>query len=210
MPLILSHASSVQTLPSLQLVTMPGLHLLLMQKSPTVHASPSVQARALGVWAHRPVKVSQLSLEQGFASSQLAAVPATQLPPAHASLTVQALPSLHAPLLAVARHAPVLALQLSVVQTLPSSQITSLPAHLPVEVQASPAVQALPSLQAAPALTGYTQVPEASHWSSVHTLPSLQTTGEPAQVPVLLHKSPLVHAFASSQTLPATTLFWQM
>ena len=67
---------------------------------------------------------AQLSVVQTLLSLQLGSGPPTQIPALHVSPVVQALPSLHDRLLFVWTHAPVSGLQLSVVQTLLSSQFT--------------------------------------------------------------------------------------
>ena len=75
----------------------------------------------------QPVPVLQESSVQGLESSQFGAAPPTQRPPAQASFAVQALPSLQATVLFVCEQ-PVAGMQVSVVQTLPSSQFGAVPA----------------------------------------------------------------------------------
>ena len=87
------------------------------------------------------------SAVHGLPSSQLRGAPA-QLPAAHVSLMVHALPSLHETLLNTCMH-PVAGSQLSSVQTLASLQfVGGPPTHAPPR-QASLVVQRLPSLHAA-------------------------------------------------------------
>jgi uncharacterized membrane protein len=97
---------------------------------------------------------------------------------------VQASPSLHAAVLAVITQ-PVAGLQLSVVQTFPSSQL-SVPVpgwHDPPE-QTSPVVQASPSLHAA-VLAVITQPVAGLQLSSVQTLVSSQGSVVPAKQPAV-------------------------
>jgi hypothetical protein len=73
---------------------------------------------------------------------------------------VHAFPSSQAFVLSVNTH-PEPGLQVSVVQTLPSSQTIPAPLHAP-PLHASPDVQALPSLQLVPSIfAGFEQMPEA-------------------------------------------------
>ena len=110
---------------------------------------------------------------------------------------------------------PVIGLQPSLVQLLPSSHWAGIPMQLPAELQTSPVVHALPSLQDVPAASNVmaqmlssphlSVVQEflSSHWtSSVHAthllLPEVQTL--PTQT------SPCVHALPSSQPIPLATV----
>ena len=69
---------------------------------------------------------------------------------------------------------PLAGLQPSVVHALPSSQVIASPTQLPLE-QWSAVVHALPSLQVCElGAFGKLQPVTGSHWSSVHSLPSLQ------------------------------------
>jgi hypothetical protein len=140
------HVSVVQTLASSQTTGAPALQVPPPQVSPVVQAFPSSQAIVLFVKT-QPVTGSQLSVVQTLASSQTTAAPALQVPLPQLSPVVQALPSSHASVLFVNTH-PVAGLQLSVVQTLPSSQITPAPDRQMPPPQVSPDVQALPSSQA--------------------------------------------------------------
>jgi hypothetical protein len=70
-----------------------------------------------------------------------------QAPPLHLSLVVQALPSLQVEVLGEKTQPEVLS-QWSVVQPLPSLQVTGVPGTQTPPPQVSPAVQKLPSLQA--------------------------------------------------------------
>src|SRR5437870_8014027 len=90
-----------------------------------------------------------------FPSSQLGAGPPRHLPPLHLSLVVQAFPSLHGAVLFVWTQ-PVAGLQVSSVQTLPSSQFVAGPPTQPPLLHVSLLVQAFPSLHAA-VLRAWTQ-----------------------------------------------------
>ena len=106
LPLVGSQASSVHGLPSLQSVALPALHAPPPQTSPAVQALPSSQPATLGVWPQSPLLLSQASAVHGLPSLQALVAPALQVPPLHRSLTVQALPSLHAAVLAGKAHLP--------------------------------------------------------------------------------------------------------
>jgi hypothetical protein len=93
-----------------------------------------------------PLFPSQLSVVQGFPSSQVMGVPA-HLPAAQRSPWVHALPSLQVPGKG-AWTQPLNASHTSRVQTEPSSQLMAWPLHAP-KPQMSLALQALPSSQAA-------------------------------------------------------------
>jgi hypothetical protein len=126
-------------------------------------------------------------------------VPGWQLPPAHVSPVVQALPSLHEAVLLV-KTQPVAGLQVSVVQTLLSLQTIAAPLHEP-PLHVSPEVQAFPSLQEFVLLVK-TQPVAGLHESVVQTLLSLQTIDVPPHEPPL-QESPVVHAFPSSHAVPS-------
>jgi hypothetical protein len=115
------------------------------------------------------VAASQLSSVQGLASLQFTGVPARHVEKAQASPVVQAFPSSQAIVLFTVTQ-PVAGLQLSVVQRLPSSQLSGVPTQAPPE-HVSPVVQALPSLHAF-TLLAWTQSPWASHVSVEQGLPS--------------------------------------
>jgi hypothetical protein len=112
----------------------------------------------------------------------------------HVSPAVHALPSLQAFVFPVWTQ-PVLVLQVSVVQTLPSSHEMPVNMH-PVPAAHVSVVHALPSLQT---IVVWVHVPAgAVHPSVVHRSPSLQSFADPAQVPPE-HASPTVQPFPSSQ-----------
>lgn len=87
--------------------------------------------------------------------------------------------------------------QLSFVQTLPSSQLTTEPTHCPA-LHLSLEVQALPSLQLR-LLAGLAQPVSGAQLSVVQTLPSSQLAAGPAVQAPPEHLSPLVQALPSSQ-----------
>ena len=122
-----------------------------------VSGSPSSQGAVLNA-VSQPLPASQLSSVHTSPSSQSGAAPPTHDPPEQVSFVVQALPSSHdAVLLLFTQPEP--ESQVSVVQTLPSSQSGAAPPmHDPPE-QTSFVVQALPSSQEAVLLT-LTQLPE--------------------------------------------------
>ena len=133
-----------------------------------------------------------MSVVQKFPSSQLGDGPPTHLPPLHLSLVVQAFPSLHRAVLFVSKQ-PVAGLQVSSVQTLPSSQLSAGPPTQPPLLQVSLVVQAFPSLQGA-VLALWTQPVLGLQVSSVQTLPSSQLRAVPTQRPPV-QTSPVVQAF---------------
>src|SRR5205807_2291393 len=163
--------SSVQGFPSSQLGGAPPTQFPPLQASLVVHALPSLQGAVLLVWT-QPVAGSQPSSVQRLPSLQLGAGPPVQRPPLQVSLVVQALPSLHGGVLLVCAQ-PVVGLQLSSVQRLPSSQFgAGPPMHCP-PLQASLVVQALPSLQG-DVLLVCAQPVAGLQLSSVQGLPSSQ------------------------------------
>src|SRR5712692_9715361 len=192
------HESSVQTLPSSQLGAGPPMQVPPLQVSLVVQALPSLQGLVLLVCT-QPVTGLQLSSVQTLLSLQLAAGPPTQVPPLHASLVVQAFPSLHGLVLLVCTQ-PVCVLQVSVVQTLPSSQLgAGPPTHVPL-AQVSLVVQAFPSLHGLVLLICVHPL-AGLQASVVQTFPSSQLgAGPPTQVPPL-QVSLVVQAFPSLQGL---------
>jgi hypothetical protein len=65
------------------------MQTLLLQWSPSVHASPSLQFAASLATCLQPVALSQLSVVHGLLSSQFFVVP-VQAPVAHLSVSVHA------------------------------------------------------------------------------------------------------------------------
>jgi len=161
----------------------PLLQLPPLQTSPKVQALPSSQLTLLFVWTH-PVAVAQLSSVQPLSSLQSVADPGEQLPSAHRSPLVQALPSSQAAVLKE-NWQPTVASQLSFVQALLSLQVKEeLPAEQLPSAHVSPRVQVFPSSQEA-VLFAWTQPLDGSQLSSVHALLSLQlVVPVPTQTPL--------------------------
>ena len=139
--------SSVHGLPSLHTVGAPLRHALLAQTSPLVHALPSSHVNVLALTV-QPLSGSHASVVQGLPSLQPSAVPLTHPPPLQLSATVHALPSVQ-PTLFAAWTQPLPGLQLSSVQTCPSSQAIPAPGVQTSSTHRSPLVHALLSLHAA-------------------------------------------------------------
>src|SRR5438093_394905 len=187
--------SSVHTFPSSQLSAGPPAHTPPLHASFVVHTLPSSQGAVLFVWT-QPVAGLQVSSVHTFPSSQLGDAPPTHLPPLHLSLVVQASPSLHGAVLFLWKQ-PVAGLQVSSVQTLPSSQLSAGPPTQPPLLQVSLVVQAFPSLQGA-VLALWTQPVLGLQVSSVQTLPSSQLGARPPTHTPPPHRSLRVQAFPSS------------
>ncbi len=149
LPLVGSQLSTVHEFPSSHTAAAPGAHLPLTHTSLIVHRLPSSHGPSCGVAAHLPFDGSQLSLVQGFLSSQLSGEP-WQAWPLQTSPLVQGLPSSQAPPgRGVQPHLP--AAQVSAEQAFLSSQSAS----------------ALQPWQ--PLMALWLQMPvAASHWSAVH------------------------------------------
>jgi hypothetical protein len=125
-PVAGSQLSSVHWLPSLQSLAAPT-QLPFEQVSPVVHALPSLQLPATGVFV-QPVAETQLSEVQALLSLQFLGEP-VQLAPEQVSFTVHSLPSLQPPGWFVCWQTPFA--QVSSVQNLPSSQLSQTPPFLP-------------------------------------------------------------------------------
>ena len=183
-----AHPSVVQALWSLPPY---GLHI------PDWHVPP-IQAVpfATGLYT-QPVGThgAQYSVVQEFPSSQTLGDPGWQEPSRHTSPTVQLLPSSQDAVLLTCTQ-PVAALQLSVVQTLPSLQFTAVPTQTP-PVHLSFVVQRLLSLQGdplgkvaqlQPGIGVWRHVPVApSQDSAVQESPSSQFLGAPGMQTLLTH-----------------------
>jgi hypothetical protein len=144
-PLLLSQPSVVHGFPSSQVIGVPA-HLPAEQRSPWVHALPSLQVPGKGAWT-QPLNASHTSRVHTEPSSQLMAWP-LHAPSPQMSLALQALPSSHGVLL-YAIVQPTSAEHASSVHGLPSLQLTLAPAVQAPPLHWSPKVQRLPSLQAA-------------------------------------------------------------
>jgi hypothetical protein len=118
-PILGSQLSSVHGLASLQPAAFPPAQLPVAQVSPMVQGLPSSHPAALGVFRQIP-PLPQLSMVQGLSSSQSSKAPGLQAPASQASPIVQALPSLHGPLAAVAVQ-PFAGSHASAVHGLPSA-----------------------------------------------------------------------------------------
>ena len=84
----------------------------------------------MALWTH-PVPLLQESAVQRFLSSQLRAVPAVQTPNWQVSVPLHTFPSLHEVPVSGVYTQPVVGLQLSAVQGLPSSHLNGWPLHTP-------------------------------------------------------------------------------
>ncbi len=200
-PVAGSQLSLVQSSASSQTMALP-IHNPPLQASPVVHTLLSVHtvSSAIAGCRHSPVFESQLSLVQGFLSSQSSFSPGTHLPPTQRSTSVQPSPSVQPTVLMVLEQ-PVATSQASSVHGFLSSQLTVAPAHSPT-AQVSFSVHLLLSLQPKTLFT-LTQPDFLSQLSSVHTLASSQTMAAPAQLPKV-QMSSFVQAELSSQAL----VFW--
>ncbi len=139
----------------------------------------------------------QPSFVQAFPSSHDGGAPPWQLPPLHVSFVVHRLPSLQGRALWLYVQ-PVAGLQLSVVQTLPSSQSGGLePTHCP-PAHWSCVVHRLPSLHIA-VLFVWVHPVAGSQPSFVHGLPSSQSSAPPGWQEPPWHWSLVVHTLASLQ-----------
>ncbi len=146
-PVLELQPSVVHKLASSQAAGLPPLQMPPLHKSPLVQALPSSQAIPLAPpTCLQPTMASQKSDVQGFLSSHTVAPPPMQTPALHASLLVQALPSLQGVPSPARGCAQPLAPQTSTVQPLPSSQLGLAPRHSP-SWQLSGVVHGLPSSQ---------------------------------------------------------------
>jgi hypothetical protein len=207
-PVTALQVSFVQTFESLQLSAVPPVQEPLWQVSSPLQTLLSVHVEPFGrgVLA-QPVSALQLSVVQTLLSLQLSGEPAVQVPAWQVSSPLQTVPSAHGLPLATGfvKH-PMIGSQLSVVQTLPSLQPSTVPAVQAPLWQVSPPLQRLPSGQGVPLLTGDAVQPKAaSQLSAVHALPSLQSSGEPAPHTPLWQLSSPLHTLPSSQEVPFRT-----
>src|SRR5436305_1848151 len=92
------------------------------QVSVPLQKMSSLHGAVLLTWP-QPVAGSHVSAVQALLSLQFGAAPPTQVPPEHVSPVVHALLSSHGAVLFVWTQRPLVASQVSVVQTLPSSQV---------------------------------------------------------------------------------------
>jgi hypothetical protein len=124
------HPSVVHGLPSLQLRAAAAVHKPPWQVSSPLHTLASVHDDPLGtaaIW--QPDSGAHVSVVHGLPSLQLGAMPALQTPPTQVSAPLQRLPSVHeVPLATGVVWQPAVGLQLSAVHTLPSLQVSGVPA----------------------------------------------------------------------------------
>ena len=93
-PVVVLHESSVHGLSSLQFGPAPGTHEPAEQRSPIVHAFPSLHVLlSLFAFTHVPVVVLHESSVHGLLSLQSFCVPGAHAPAEHVSPTVHAFPS---------------------------------------------------------------------------------------------------------------------
>lgn len=140
---------------------------------------------------------------QALPSSQSGGGPGMQLPPEHTSLTEQAFPSMHGPVLLTWTQ-PIAGLQLSSVHPFPSSQFGGGPVTHDPPAQTSPVVHALLSEQEL-VLSTCTQPIAGLQLSSVQMLLSLQFICGPGRHAPPEHRSFFVQAFASLHGLALLT-----
>jgi hypothetical protein len=203
-----SQPSVVQALPSSQSSAVPAVHTPPWQVSSPLQTSPSAHGVpfATGVFV-QPVSGSQVSVVQTLLSSQLSGAPAVQTPAWQVSSPLQRSPSVHGvPFATGVLEHPKMGSQLSVVQTLPSSQSSGVPAVQAPAWQVSSPLQTSPSAHGVPLSTGVLAQPATgSQLSLVQPLPSLQLSGVPAvQVPARQVSSPL-QTSASAHEDPSGT-----
>jgi hypothetical protein len=223
-PLVGLQVSAVQMLPSPQSGGVPGTQVVPWQVSVPLHGLPSPQVPvphgvqpAMGVW-RQPLVGLQVSAVQALASLQLGGVPGTHVVPWHTSTPLHGLLSPQVPVphgvqpgIGVAVQ-PLAGLQPSVVQALPSLQVSALPgAHRP-DVQTSVPLHGFVSAHSLlvvqawqPAISVLTQPLAGLQVSEVQALPSSQLGAVPArhdpawQVSLPLHGLPSSHSALAVQ-----------
>ena len=162
--------------------------------SPSVHAFLSSHGAVFGKYV-QPLAMSQLSSVHGLPSLHADAMPPRHVPWLHASPLVHAFLSSHGWELNACRH-PSTALHVSVVHTLPSSQLLKFaPTHAPA-LHMSVCEHTFLSSQGE-LLTLCTHASALSQLSSVHGLPSSQFVAPPLAHAPPVHASPDVQALLS-------------
>jgi hypothetical protein len=155
-PVTGSQLSVVHTLPSVQSRAVPAVHTPPWQVSAPLQTSPSGHAVPFTTAVFvQPKTGSQLSVVHTLLSSQLRGVPAVHTPLWHVSAPLQTSPSAHeVPLSTGVFWQPEAGSQLSVVQTLPSSQLRGVPAVQTPAWQLSAPLHTSASAHAVPLGTG--------------------------------------------------------
>ena len=190
------------------LLQTPAVQTSFVHGLPSAQSEPIVQIwhPGMGVWM-QPVMVSHVSTVQPLVSLQLRAVPEVQVPPWQVSAPLHTLPSVHGvPLRTGVLAQPKTGSQVSVVQTLESLQLRTVPAVQVPPWQVSLPLQTLPSAQVVPFTTGvFTQPETGLQVSVVHTFESLQLSGVPAVQTPLWQRSLPLQTFPSPQEVPFST-----
>src|SRR5262249_39015162 len=207
------HESVVQGFWSSQTSGVPAVHEPAWQVSEPLQTLPSRHGVPFGtgVWA-QPVTELQVSAVHGLPSSQLTHVPGTQTPARQVSAPLQTFVSAHdVPSNAGVCWQPVCALQVSVVQTLPSSQLSCVPGLQTPFWQVSVPLQTVLSAHDVPFTTGVCWQPRTgSQLSAVHGFASTQLSAAPPVQTPFWHVSAPLHTVASGQGSPfATFACWQ-
>jgi hypothetical protein len=210
-PVVVLQVSSVHGLLSLHVDCVSNVQLPPEQRSPVVHALPSLQALVLSTVYLQPTALSQASSVHALLSLHTSAGPAVHAPlPLQVSVVVHSRPSLQAvPAARLVFLQPPSWSHVSVVHALLSLQFTPVPAQTPL-VQLSALVQSLPSLQVVPLATLVKTQPPEPQLSVVHGLPSLHARAPlPTQPPEPLQVSVVVQTLPSLHTTPdATLVYW--
>ena len=194
-PVAGSQPSSVQGLPSLQTLGLPGAQVPFAQASAVVHRLPSLHGAVLSA-AVQPPMAEHDSVVHGLPSSHGLAFCGLQNPPLHASPSVHELLSSQSRLLNV-KVQPLGGSHPSSVHGLPSAQVSALAGVQMPPTQLSPIVHVLPSEQDA-VLGEKMQPVSGSQLSTVHCSPSLQTVAVPGMQTAPPHTSPIVQTLTSS------------
>jgi len=197
-PRTVLQVSVVQGFESLQFGAAPPTQTPALQVSLVVQALPSSHAAVLLV-LRQPSAMSQVSVVQGFESLQFGGAPPTQAPPLQVSLVVQAFPSSQAAVLLALRQPRTLS-QVSVVQTLESSQLGGAPPTQAPPLQVSLVVHASPSLHGAVLFT-FRHPSWLSQVSLVQMFESSQLGGAPPTQEPPLQVSLVVQTLPSSHGL---------
>src|SRR2546428_521433 len=126
--------SLVQGLPSLQLSAVPGAHVPAWHVSAPLHTFPSLhEAPFAAAESCQHGTGADVAVGRRMTSMQFGSVPGVQTPACIVSVPLHAFPSLHdVPFATAGCWQPATGSQLSVVQGLPSLQLSGVPAvHAP-------------------------------------------------------------------------------